>query len=170
MILSMSGQAWLFLTTVAAGFVIGFAYDIFRIARKTVRHSHFMVQLEDVMYWLAVSLLMFYFMLHSNYGEIRFFSIVGAAIGMTLYFCSISPAVVKVSVAVIEFMQKVLFTVARILLAPVRLAIKILKPPCRWLIKWIRRQVGGKTRYIKRGATAKLRNAGRNVRVMLKKV
>lgn len=150
MILSMSGQGLLFLTTVAAGFAIGFVYDIFRIVRKTVPHSHLMVQVEDVLYWVAVSLLMFYFMLHRNYGEIRFFSIAGAALGMILYFYSVSVIVMKVSVAVIGFMQKVILAVVGILLAPFKWLVNIMGPPCRWLLRWMRVQAGGKSRYIKR--------------------
>jgi len=146
----MSGQGLLFLTTVAAGFAIGFVYDIFRIVRKTVPHSHLMVQVEDVLYWVAVSLLMFYFMLHRNYGEIRFFSIAGAALGMILYFYSVSVIVMKVSVVVIGFIQKVILAVVGILLVPFKWLINIMGPPCRWLLRWMRVQAGGKSRYIKR--------------------
>ncbi|MCL2421678.1 MAG: spore cortex biosynthesis protein YabQ, partial [Defluviitaleaceae bacterium] len=170
MILSMSGQAWLFLTTVAAGFVIGFVYDLFRILRKTVKHGTLWVQLEDILYWLAVSLLMFYFMLHRNYGEIRFFSIAGAALGMIIYFYSVSFVVIKVSVAVIEFSKKVLFTVARILLAPVRWLLKILMPPCRWLYRWLRGKARGTSRHIKRGASRKVRKLRGEISILLKKV
>ena len=116
MILSMSGQAWLFLFTVITGFVIGFVYDIFRILRKTIPHNHFMVQLEDILYWICVSLLMFYFMLHRNYGEIRLFSIAGAALGGVLYFLTLSLIIMKTSVAVIEFIKRIL----TFLLGPVK--------------------------------------------------
>jgi len=166
----MSDQAWLFLATVAAGFVIGFAYDLFRILRKTVKHGHFWVQIEDILYWVAVSLLMFHFMLHRNYGEIRFFSIAGAALGMVMYFYSLSIMVMKVSVTVIEFSRKVLLTVARILLTPVRWLIKLLMPPCQWLFRWTRRKARGTTRRIKRGASAKARSFRKDISVMLKKV
>ena len=141
MILSMSGQAWLFLSTVAAGAVIGFVYDIFRILRKTVPHRHWLVQAEDVLYWLAVTLLMFYFMLHSNYGEIRFFAIAGAAIGALLYFCSLSPPIMKASVSTIEFLKKLILT-------PIRFAIKKIAPPAKRLA----------------------RSTNRSIKVMLKKV
>jgi len=166
MILSMSAQAWLFLTTVAMGFVIGFAYDVFRIVRKTVSHRHWVVQLEDIIYWVGVSLLMFYFMLHRNYGEVRFFSIAGAALGMIIYFYSLSLLVMKVSVAVIEFLKKVVLTAARILLGPVRLLLKILIPPGKWLLRGAR----GKMRHVKRGAGQQLRGIRRNIFIMLKKV
>ena len=170
MILSMSGQAWLFLSTVLAGFVIGFVYDIFRILRKTVPHTNWLVQLEDVIYWIGCSLLMFYFMLHSNYGEIRFFAIAGAALGMVLYFCSLSKVVLHVSLTVIQFLQKVILTAARIILGPIRFLLKFftrfLAPPARRLLGASRNNM----RRMKSGTTVKLRGLRRNVFVMLKKI
>jgi len=159
MILSMSGQAALFLSTVALGFLLGFVYDLFRIARKTVPHRPWVVQFEDILFWLVVTLLMFYFMLHRNYGEIRFFSIAGAALGVVIYFCSLSPLVMKVSVAVVEFFKKVLFTVARIILTPIRWALKLIRPPLRKFL-----------RFIKRVTYIKARDFRRSLFVILKKV
>jgi len=148
MILSMSGQAWLFLTTVAAGFIIGLVYDIFRILRKAFRHRQWAVQLEDILFWVAGALLMFYFMLQSNYGEIRFFTIMGAALGMVIYFCSLSLVVMRVASAVIDIIRRVL----RFLFAP-------FAPPLRKF-----------TRFLKRGSAAKIRKTKRSFLVMLKKV
>ena len=159
----MSGQAWLFLSTVAAGFIIGLAYDIFRILRKTVPHRAWIVQVEDLIYWLAASLLMFHFMMNRNYGEIRFFSILGAALGMVVYFLSISPLVMKVSVAILEFLKKVIVATLRIVLTPVRFIIKfvanIVRPPAKWILK-----------NIKRSGATKFRGLRRNIFVMLKKI
>lgn len=166
MILSMSGQAWLFLSTVVVGFIIGFVYDIFRIIRKTIPHRTWVVQVEDVLYWSSVSILMFYFMLQRNYGEIRFFSIAGAAIGMVIYFCSASILVMKVSVAVIEFFKRVILTALRILLTPIRWLIKLLAPPGKKIYQSTR----SKVRYLKRGSYTKLRKTRKNMLIILKKV
>ena len=166
MILSMSDQAWLFLTTVAAGFVMGFVYDIFRIIRRTIPHRQWIVQIEDIIYWTSCSLLMFIFLLHENYGEIRFFSIVGAALGMILYFISLSPLFLKVSVTLIMFLQKVVMAVARILLTPVRWLIKLLTPPLKWMLAVSRKNTG----HIKRAGKGRLRRLRRSILVMMKKV
>jgi len=170
MILSMSDQTWLFLTTVAAGFAIGFVYDIFRIVRKTIPHNNFIVQLEDILYCVAVSLLMFYFMLHRNYGEIRFFSIAGAALGMVLYFCSLSPLIMKVSVTVIRFFQKVVIAVLNILLWPIKAIIKLLAIPVKWLFRGIFIFFRKKVKFVRKGVASRIKTARKNIFVMLKKV
>ena len=165
----MSGQAWLFLSTVAAGAVMGFVYDIFRIARKTARHKGWLVQVEDVLYCAGVSALMFGFMLHRNYGEIRFFVIIGAGLGMLLYFFSLSPVVIKISVAVIRFVQKVLFATARILLGPIRVIIRLgrlLARPCLALARFVRSRL----HLIACCTGSKFAKIRRNAKVILKKV
>lgn len=129
MILSMTGQAQMFLFTVALGFVSGFVFDLFRIFRKTLKHPDFLTHLEDLVYWLLIIVFVFYFMLNENSGEIRVFSIIGMFLGMILYFCTLSLVVFNISVAVINFFKKVLATALKIILFPVRLLLKAIMFP-----------------------------------------
>ena len=166
----MSQQTSLFLMTIGAGFGIGFVYDGFRILRKTIKHSNFLVQVEDIIFWLTVTLLMFYFMLGRNYGEIRFFSIAGAAIGMVLYFCTISKAVRHVSFIVIGFVGKVVFTVLRILLAPLLFAVRLLQNLTSPVIIMLRKTAHRGASQAKRLAAAKTQHVKKQMRIILKKV
>jgi hypothetical protein len=59
MILSMPAQAWLFVSTVMAGGAVGVFYDFFRVLRRTAPHRKWAVQLEDLFFWLAVTVLIF---------------------------------------------------------------------------------------------------------------
>ena len=86
MILSMSGQAWIFLACVALGFAVGFKYDLVRVFRRVVRHRNFAVQIEDGLFWVMAALAVFYFLLRQNFGEVRAFAVAGVIIGMGLYF------------------------------------------------------------------------------------
>ena len=141
MILSMPQQAWLFLSTVVIGAGLGLFYDVFRVLRKTAPHRGFAVQLEDLLFWLAVTALVFYFMLHRNYGEIRFFSLLGVAIGGALYFATISRLVLKVSVVVVNFLKRVIAAAVRIILLPLRLIVTWLRPPVIKLLRVIRKRL-----------------------------
>jgi spore cortex biosynthesis protein YabQ len=120
----MSGQAWLFLSTVLLGAGVGFVYDIFRIFRKTAprfARRAAAVQLEDLFFWLCVTLGVFYFMLVRNFGEIRFFSVIGMLIGTVLYFSTLSRHVIFIFVHIINFLKK-------IIVLPFKLAHKWLSP------------------------------------------
>ena len=129
MILSMGSQANLFLIAIAAGFFVAFVYDIFRILRKTIKHKNIFVQIEDTVYWLMASFVMFFIMLNKNQGEIRLFSIVGCAIGMSLYFCTVSPIIIKASVTVLQFFKKVFLVTLHIIWSPIRIVLRILAVP-----------------------------------------
>jgi len=129
MILSMAGQAGLFASAVLVGVAIGLFYDFFRVLRKTARHNRLAVQLEDLVFWVAATGLTFYYMLHRNYGEIRPFTLVGVTIGVLLYFATVSRWVVIVFVAVVNYLKRVIATVIRIILVPVRLVMAWLSGP-----------------------------------------
>ena len=77
MILSLNEQARLFLFVILAGASIGAVYDTLRIFRKMIPHSMILIQLEDAFYWLGTAFFLFFMLLQQNYGEIRFFIILG---------------------------------------------------------------------------------------------
>ena len=166
MILSMTGQAWLFLSTVLVGAAIGLFYDAFRIFRKTAAHTGLAVTLEDLLFWLAATGLTFYYMLHRNYGEIRFFSLVGVAIGILLYFATVSRFVLIVFVAVINYLKRVVATAIRILLIPVRLLAAWLAPPLGRFFGMTKKHA----RRVKRYGRGKLRKTARDWGIVRKKV
>jgi len=166
MILSMPGQAWLFLSTVVAGMVIGLFYDIFRIIRKTTPHRAWVVQLEDVLFWVIATGAMFYFMLQRNFGEIRVFSLLGAAIGAVLYMATLSPVVLKVSVAVIDFVKRVVITTVNIILFPIKFLYNLIFPPIRKFLVKRRKNLRTAVSYGK----IQLKKTSRNWFILRKKI
>jgi len=165
-IMSMSSQAWLFLSSVLTGAAIGLLYDVFRVLRKTAPHSGLAVQLEDLLFWVAATGLTFYYMLHRNYGEIRPFVLIGITIGLVLYFATLSRWVLVVLVAVVNYIKKVVAAAVRIILTPVRIIVA-------WMAKPIRKAYGAtrkKARRIKRYGQNKLRKASRDFGVLRRKV
>jgi spore cortex biosynthesis protein YabQ len=161
----MGSQAWLFLSTVLAGAAIGFFYDAFRIFRITAPRfakNALVVQLEDLFFWAAVTAGMFYFMLNQNYGEIRLFAIIGAIIGIALYFAALSRFVILIFVSIINYIKKVFFTAIKILLTPLRLLKNLLIP----LAKKIRSGLCRLMRYGK----IRIKKSARNWFILRKKV
>ncbi|MCL2603567.1 MAG: spore cortex biosynthesis protein YabQ [Defluviitaleaceae bacterium] len=166
MILSMPAQAWLFVTTVMVGVAVGVFYDFFRVLRRTASHGKWAVQLEDLFFWLAVTVLVFYYMLHRNYGEIRFFALLGMGLGVVLYFVTVSRLIVKVCVAVVEYLKRVITAVVRIILLPLRLLLAFLAPPVRKAGQFVHKRLRGLKRY----GRMKARKTARNWAVIRKKV
>lgn len=114
---------------------MGFLYDFIRIARRSVKHSNLMVQIEDIIYWVVVALAMFLLMLSQNYGEIRLFSIAGMVIGMVIYFLTLSHIFLKVSVAIINLIKKIICVIFNILATPFRLMAKLASIPLKYIKK-----------------------------------
>jgi spore cortex biosynthesis protein YabQ len=173
MILSFSGQARLFLMTVGVGIAIGLVYDLFRIIRKIYRHPNFLTQLEDFVYWISATFVMFYFLLNCNNGELRFSSILGAALGAVLYFAAASPLVVKVSVAVANFIGDVLRLALIIVLAPVKFLISVLAEPVNMSKRGIKKLLSPLKAVLQKAARYARIKAGKflaDIKIMAKKI
>lgn len=156
----------MFFTAVGVGAVIGFIYDLFRILRKTAPHAGIAVQFEDMIFWLGVTLFMFYFLLMKSNGEMRWFSLLGAALGAVLYFAALSRWVMKVSVAVIEAVKKIIAAAVNIILFPIKKLVRLLKKPLKKVARSARKNLRGAAAYGK----MKLKKTAGQIRIVLKKV
>lgn len=86
----LTGQAITFLLTGLAGFAFGLVYDGFRIFRKMLHHNPILTAIEDVLFWVLSTLLLFTLLVHINFGQVRFFTLLGVALGIILYLCTLS--------------------------------------------------------------------------------
>lgn len=67
------------------GIAITIVYDLLRIARRVVRHPYLLVALEDVVFWIFVSGVLFLLLYHMNNGTVRWFAVFGLFVGMLFY-------------------------------------------------------------------------------------
>ncbi len=77
------------------GIIITFVYDNIRVLRRVIHHNTFFVSLEDLFFWIGVSLSVFLLQHRENAGVFRWFSVVGAFVGMLIYRKTISRFYVK---------------------------------------------------------------------------
>lgn len=71
--------------SLAIGIVLMMVYDIFRLFRLFVRHSAWMIGVEDVIYWVFASFTVFGLFYLENDGALRFYMIGAVILGMILY-------------------------------------------------------------------------------------
>ncbi|MBQ6787208.1 MAG: spore cortex biosynthesis protein YabQ [Lachnospiraceae bacterium] len=89
-------REWYFLwCSVLAGFGFAFVYDQIRLIRRLCKHSRWLVDVEDILYWTFCFLASFYLLYYGNNGVVRFFAVLGAAIGMFLYCKTVGRIYVK---------------------------------------------------------------------------
>ncbi|MCM1086624.1 MAG: spore cortex biosynthesis protein YabQ [Muribaculaceae bacterium] len=119
-----------FLHSIIMGVVITFVYDWFLILRKLIKHGNLLVSLEDFLFWIACGLGVFYMLYRENNGILRWFTVIGALIGMACYKLLISNFFVHI-------MSTCIYKIVWLILRIVQIVVK----PIKWLIsklkKWI---------------------------------
>jgi len=157
MIVSLSGQAISFLVSALGGFILGVVYDIFRVFRRIVRHKTAFTTVTDAVFWIISTLLMFYILLYINSGQFRGYFVLGAVLGCVIYLCTLSPLFIKLSLAVLYKIKRLILIVTEAVTAPFRWLYNLLRPKAAFIYRTSRR----KGRDIKRG----LQYSGRYVRM-----
>ena len=125
---NIDNEANFFLHSFLMGIIITFMYDGFIILRRLIRHGYFLISLEDMVFWIACAIGVFYMLYEENNGILRWFAVFAASLGMIAYKKSISSLVVNSITKLIERIFHVLFCILRFILKPVRfLKLKIVK-------------------------------------------
>ena len=123
----ITNQAFLFLVFVLIGLIIGLLFDIFRILRISFKTKDIVTYVEDIVFWIITGILVLYSIFIFNNGEIRLFIFIGIAIGVILYIMLFSSYIIKCSVYIVNFIKKVIGTLFKIILIPLKYLIKIFK-------------------------------------------
>ncbi len=79
----------LFLYAVRFGIGMAFIYDLLRIFRKVVGHNRWAEAFEDLLYCLWAGLQIYLMLFEYHNGDLRFYMILGACLGILLYTVSI---------------------------------------------------------------------------------
>lgn len=108
-----------FLNSFLMGILITFVYDLLIIFRKVIRHNHFCISLEDLLFWIGCAVGIFAMLYKENNGAPRWFAIAGAAAGMTLYKLTVSRLFIKATTAVLTAILHVCGKIAGVLAKPV---------------------------------------------------
>lgn len=79
-------REWHFLLySILTGIGFAYLYDNIRLLRRLWRHKRWLVDIEDILYWTFCFFASFYLLYYGNNGVVRFFAVLGAAIGMIFY-------------------------------------------------------------------------------------
>lgn len=78
-------QVQFILLMTISGMLLMAGYDILRLIRWWIPHGKIMIAVEDVLYWMAVSIPIFYLFLIYHDGIIRWYGVVAVVSGIVLY-------------------------------------------------------------------------------------
>ncbi|WHH57615.1 spore cortex biosynthesis protein YabQ [Petroclostridium sp. X23] len=166
---SITNQAYVFLSSVVGGLVVGFVFDIFRILRRVVKTANFITYLEDILFWILVTIIIFTLVFVTNNGELRWFEFLGVILGVIFYNLLLSAYIIGISVSVINVIKKIIVFIVKVLLFPFAIIYKIFRRPCAMLGRFIRK-ILKKLRRIFKNSVGEALGAFKNIRKVLKKV
>ncbi|NLW39463.1 MAG: spore cortex biosynthesis protein YabQ [Tissierellia bacterium] len=78
-------QLYIFLTSIYGGLISGLAYDIYRTTRYYFKPKKIATLLEDLLFWIGLSLIFFYILNKSSGGSLRGYMFIGFFIGGLIY-------------------------------------------------------------------------------------
>lgn len=96
----------IFFRAIILGALFALIYDFIRIIRRIVFKSFIIMGLEDILYWLIMSVMTCVFLYKVNGGVIRLYIITGIVAGMILYELSIGRFAVKYLTIVLRFILR----------------------------------------------------------------
>lgn len=99
----------------AAGVLIAFIYDMFRLKRRVVRTKTVLVHIEDILFWLIAAIIFFLSSYIISSGETRMYFYAGTFLGGVLYFCILSKPVLWFLTTLIRIIAWPLLKIAEFL-------------------------------------------------------
>lgn len=72
------------MTAILTGAVLVLVYEMLRWIRTLIPHRHWVVQAEDLIFWIAAAIFVFVQMFRTNYGSVRWYFVCGGAAGAVL--------------------------------------------------------------------------------------
>ena len=120
-------QAYLFLIFTLNGVFIGLIFDFFRILRRGFKTGNILTYIEDILFWILAGLSIIYSMCMFSNGTLRFFMIIGIAIGLITYMLTISPWIIKVSISIINIIKNIVKFIINVITYPFKMIYIIIK-------------------------------------------
>ena len=117
---TLQSQLYVFLLSLVGGVVIGLIYDFYRLSRYYSRPKRIKTFIQDLIFWLVLSIIIILFVNRVNEGEIRGFIFLGFTIGILLYSRLLSKKVIRfISYTIDLFIYRVK-KIVRFILSPFR--------------------------------------------------
>lgn len=125
MVLDIWTQIEYFMSTIIAGFIVGIMFDIYRVFRGINPPNKIIAAISDILFWILQSLIVFVFLIVTNNGDLRYYTIIGILIGLIFYFKIMSRLIQVILIRIIMFASKIFSIIKNIVLIPFKLTLYI---------------------------------------------
>lgn len=128
-----------FLHSILMGLVITFAYDWILIFRRLLKHGRILMSVEDLIYWFICGIGVFYMLYRENSGVLRWFAVMGAALGMFFYKITLKNRFVYIMSTYIHKIMWFMFRVIQIVLKPIKCLFSAVRRFVRFLLRKLKK-------------------------------
>lgn len=130
----------LFLVCFGLGVLLAFIYDVVRIFRLLFRHKDWMVDVEDLLFWIFTAWLVFRTLFTYNRGALRGYAFLGMFLGVILYVLTLSRLLLLIVEKILPYWQKV----GNIVKKPFLLLLKFMRKGLKNIITQVKMAVKGR--------------------------
>lgn len=117
---SVQNQLYLFAITSLGGVAMGLVYDFYRLFRYYSRPKKFKTHIQDLLFWIFLSISIVIFVNKVNEGEFRGFIFIGFTIGILIYSRLLSKKIIKFISYIIDFIIIKVKSIIHGILTPIR--------------------------------------------------
>lgn len=118
MIISIDHQLNLVIFSFLAGFIIGILFDFYRIIRGYNVENKVVTVVEDLLFWILVSIIVFVFLLYTNYAYIGFYVYLFITFGMLFYIKFISKSIIAFLINILSIIGRFIRVIFNIIIMP----------------------------------------------------
>lgn len=147
-------EFYIFLIAINYGLILGAIYDFYRVFRYFSKPKKLLTGIEDILFWIVVTLIVFTFLVRKTDGIIRGFVILGFIIGYAFYIKVIS----RYSYLLLKRIFKLIFDLIGEIM-------KIILYPLKSILKYFR----GKTNKMGMILVTTLRDAKKHLKITRRK-
>ena len=127
MIISVIDQVKLIIFSLLSGVITGVFFDIYRLIRGFGNPNKILTIIQDLLFWVLSSIVIFIFLMYTNEGYINFYVYVCLIIGVYLYLRLLSKSFIKLQYKSLKFNGKVFRVARNVILYPANLLFYKLK-------------------------------------------
>lgn len=121
MILPLEVQAIFLLAAFAGGILTGLLFDTYRIIRGFNSPSKVLTGISDILFWILTGVLVFIFFLRTNYGDVRYYTILGIIFGLLFYLRFISKWFLAILRRILYYIIKLVRLIFIIITYPIKI-------------------------------------------------
>lgn len=107
MLFSTADQLYVFLWMIGAGLLIGALYALFAGLRRLLCAGFWLTLLADAAFGLSAAAVFIAALVTASYGALRLYELAGAALGILLFACGLTPFLRRILHALIRLFRRI---------------------------------------------------------------